>query len=265
MRRNVLAQSQVHPQSKLVAAVEDDGMSGYLYVAKAGKTKRNLESLWVYNRGKTPTDDEAIAKGDSQHWAAWKGCAGPAARCPEPEKSVWTFLWSEDGESIALAQDGKLVCYLNSEHECFCRHLIDEFQWCMPWEGDSYRQVVDGIRPANAFDRKKDRLTPKAIKSANGYLELEPPPAEADPLRLGRAKRQQKLVLADHLKSPIWVSAHDDRHDEEWYKPIVSTTDVSEKVIEVGPPIITVRLEGTSLAGTACYGSEDDTIADVLL
>ncbi|MCI0361216.1 MAG: hypothetical protein L0211_22270 [Planctomycetaceae bacterium] len=265
MRRKVLAQSQVHPVSKLVAAVEDDGMSGYLYVAKTGKTKRNLEFLWIYNRGKTPTDDEAIAKGANQHWAAWKGCAGPDARCPEPEKSAWTFLWSDDGEAVALAQDGKLVCYLDGEHECFCRHLIDEFQWCMPWEEEAYRRVVDAIRPATAFDRKADRLTPKAIKSGNCHLELEPLPPEADPLRFGRAKREEKRVLADHVKHPIWVSAHDDRHDEEWYKPIVSTTDVSEQVIEFDVPIITVKLAGTDLVGTAYYWAEGDAISDVLL
>ena len=106
MRRKVLAQSQVHPVSKLVAAVEDDGYSGHLYLAKSGKTKRNLAFFWIYNRGPAPTDDTAIARGQNQHWEAWKGVAGPQARCPNPEKSVWTFVWSDDGESLVLALKG---------------------------------------------------------------------------------------------------------------------------------------------------------------
>ena len=267
MRRKVLAQSQVHPVSKLVAAVEDDGYSGHLYLAKSGKTKRNLAFFWIYNRGPAPTDDTAIARGQNQHWEAWKGVAGPQARCTNPEKSAWTFIWSKDGQSLVLAQDGKLVVFVDEavEDGFYCRQLIDEFQWCMPWTDAAYQRAVEAIRPAWAFDRRTDRLAAKAIQGGKLWLELAPLPGGDDPLRFGRARRVEKFVLADHLKHPIWVSAHDDRHDEEWYKPIVSTTDVSQKVLDYDVPIITVKLAGTNLAGIAYYWSEDDQIADVVL
>ncbi len=267
MRRKVLAQSEVHPVSKLVAAVEDDGFSGHLYLAKAGKIKRNLAFFWIYNRGPAPTDDTAIARGNNQHWEAWKGVAGPKARCREPEKSVWTFIWSEDGESLVLAQDGKLVVFLDEEAEegFYCRHLVDEFQWCFPWPQAIYRRATDAIRPASAFDRNTDRLRAQAIKGGKLRLELAPLPADVEPLRFGRAKHDEKTKLEDHLRHPIWVSAHDDRHDEEWYKPIVSTTDVSQKVLDHDVPIITVKLEGTDVVGIAYYWAEEDQIADIVL
>jgi hypothetical protein len=267
MRRAVIAQSEVHSVSKLVAAVEDDGYSGHLYLAKSGKTKRNLAFFWIYNRGPAPTDDTAIGRGQNQHWEAWKGVAGPQARCPIPEKSVWTFIWSIDGESLVLAQDGKLVVFVDEavEDGFYCRHLIGEFQWCFPWTDAAYQRAVNAIRPATAFDRRMDRLTAQAMRSGKCTLQLAPLAPEVDPLRFGRAKRQEKFALADHLKHPIWVSAHDDRHDEEWYKPIVSTTDVSQKVLDHDVPIITVKVEGSDLAGTAYYFAEGDSISDVVL
>lgn len=261
MRRKVLAQSDSHPVARQIASVEDDGVSGCLCLAKVGKTKRGLGFVWIYNRCQTPTYDEAVELCKYDHSPAWRGCAGADAQCEEPEKSVWTFLWSDDGEALVLAQDGRLVAYLDGQGENYCRNLIAEFQWCSPWSDAVYREVVAAIRPPAAFDRKADRLTAKAIKSGKCRLEFPPRKLEANPLRFGRAKHNVKIALADHLKHPIWVSAHDDRHDEEWYKPIVSTTDVGDKVIEFDVPIITVKLEGTDLVGTAYYWADQDRVS----
>ena len=74
-------------------------------------------------------------------------------------------------------------------------------------------------------------------------------------IQYGRAKHFSKVTLQDHQKHLIWTSAHEERRDEEWEKPIVSTSEVTEEIIEcpVIVPIITVRVEGTGLFGTAWY------------
>ena len=69
-------------------------------------------------------------------------------------------------------------------------------------------------------------------------------------ITFGRAKHMDKITLQDCLRYPIWVSAHDDRHDEESQKPITSTSDVTEDVLQVDRPIITFKVEGQE-----CYGS----------
>jgi hypothetical protein len=75
----------------------------------------------------------------------------------------------------------------------------------------------------------------------------------------GRAKHFSKVTLQDHQKHLIWTSAHDDRHDEEWEKPIVSTSEVTQEIIDcpVVVPIITVRVEDTGLFGTGWYLHKD--------
>ncbi len=78
-------------------------------------------------------------------------------------------------------------------------------------------------------------------------------------IQYGRAKHFSKVTLQDHQRHLIWTSAHDDRHDEEWEKPIVSTSEVTQEIIEcpLVVPIITVRIEGTDLLGTGWYLHKD--------
>lgn len=81
-------------------------------------------------------------------------------------------------------------------------------------------------------------------------------------IQYGRAKHFSKVTLQDHQKHLIWTSAHDDRHDEEWEKPIVSTSEVTQEVIDcpVIVPIITLRIEGTDLFGTGWFLHKDREI-----
>lgn len=75
-------------------------------------------------------------------------------------------------------------------------------------------------------------------------------------IRFGRAKRFDKIRLKDVLKYPIWVSAHDDRHDEEYEKPIVNTDNVTEEIDKLAP-IITFKVEGQELYGAGYYSHAD--------
>jgi len=74
-------------------------------------------------------------------------------------------------------------------------------------------------------------------------------------IRYGRAKHFSKVTLQDHQKYLIWTSAHDDRHDEQWEKPIINTSDVTQEIVDcpIIVPIITVRVENTDLFGTGWY------------
>ena len=78
-------------------------------------------------------------------------------------------------------------------------------------------------------------------------------------IEYGKAKHFSKVKLQDHLKNFIWTSAHDETHDEEWEKPIVGACDVTQEIIDcpVVVPIITLRVEGTDLFGTAWYLHKD--------
>src|SRR5260221_1850190 len=74
-------------------------------------------------------------------------------------------------------------------------------------------------------------------------------------IRFGRARQFSDVTIDDHIKYPIWASAHDDRHDEESEKPIVSSSDVTDEIIShpLIVPIITLRIRDSELLGTGWY------------
>ncbi len=84
-------------------------------------------------------------------------------------------------------------------------------------------------------------------------------------VKFGRAKHGPEITLADILRHPIWVSAHDERHDEEWEKPVVSPASVTRDVLRVNNPLITLRLEGTQLFGSGYYDHANRRIYGISL
>jgi hypothetical protein len=81
-------------------------------------------------------------------------------------------------------------------------------------------------------------------------------------IEYGRAKHFSKVTIHDHQTHLIWTSAHDDRHDEEWEKPIISTSALTQEIIDcrVNVPIITVRVKDTDIFGTAWYAHSESEI-----
>ena len=79
-------------------------------------------------------------------------------------------------------------------------------------------------------------------------------------MKIGRAKHSGKLTLDDWLRHPIWVSAHDGRHDEEWFKPVDSTEGVTAEVLRIDCPIVTLRVVGSGLFGTGYYDPANDRL-----
>jgi hypothetical protein len=74
-------------------------------------------------------------------------------------------------------------------------------------------------------------------------------------IRFGRAKQFSDVTIDDCIKYPIWTSAHDERHDEESEKPIVSSNEVTQEIIShpLIVPIITLKVRDTDLLGTGWY------------
>ena len=74
-------------------------------------------------------------------------------------------------------------------------------------------------------------------------------------IRFGRARQFSDATIDDHIKYPIWTSAHDDRHDEETEKPIVSSSEVTQEIVThpLIVPIITLKIRGSDVLGTGWY------------
>ena len=78
-------------------------------------------------------------------------------------------------------------------------------------------------------------------------------------IRFGRIRRYSDATLDDHLRHLVWTSVHGGGHDEECERPIVSTNEVTQEIVDAPliVPVVTVRVEGTDLFGTGWYLHRD--------
>ena len=85
--------------------------------------------------------------------------------------------------------------------------------------------------------------------------------AGSTPEEYGPAKPLESIILDDILEHPVWFWALDQEtepgQDETWQKPLVSSTDVTARMIE---PIITLRVKGQGLHASGTYGHDERTV-----
>ena len=59
-----------------------------------------------------------------------------------PEKYEWGFLWSEDGESVALTSDRQAVaCIIAAEKLGYSRKLVKNGPWGNVWSEKVFQKV----------------------------------------------------------------------------------------------------------------------------
>jgi hypothetical protein len=77
-------------------------------------------------------------------------------------------------------------------------------------------------------------------------------------LQFGTPKSLDEITLTDVQQHPIWLwvweaGLEQQAEDETWQYPVTNTTDVTAGMIE---PIISLRIKGTELIGSASYDPE---------
>jgi hypothetical protein len=127
-----------HPGSRRLAVLEDDSTSVWLYLTEP-KSRKPAADAWVYNRIAAPPA-EAIASYRGGPPPAAQGYAGEAALCNDPTDHEWSFLWSSDGEAVAVAKDGEPVAFIViGEPGGYSRELVKDGPWDHPWSDTLFR------------------------------------------------------------------------------------------------------------------------------
>jgi hypothetical protein len=127
-----------HRESGRLAVLEDDGTSAWLYISEAD-SRKPIGDAWVYNRIAAPPT-EAIKSFHGGPPPAAKGYASEAALCENPSSHEWSFVWSADGESVAVAKDGEPVAFIiGGEKGGYSRELVKDGPWGQPWSEKLFR------------------------------------------------------------------------------------------------------------------------------
>lgn len=129
--------SSEHQGSGCVAILDDDGTSAWLYLRKSA-SDMPIADAWVYNRIPAPPMSEIPSYRGGPPPAA-EGYVSNAAFCPEPRKHEWSFLWSSDGQSVAVLKDGlPVACIIAGDKRGYSRGLVQEGGWGHPWSVNAF-------------------------------------------------------------------------------------------------------------------------------
>ncbi|MFN0019609.1 MAG: hypothetical protein ACKVP0_15220 [Pirellulaceae bacterium] len=125
-------------ESGLLAVLEDNGTSAWLYISEAD-SRKPMGDAWVYNRIAAPPA-EAIKSYRGGPPPAAQGYAIADALCEDPSSHEWSFLWSADGESVAVAKDGEPVAFIIAGQKGgYSRELVKDGPWGHPWSEKLFR------------------------------------------------------------------------------------------------------------------------------
>lgn len=139
MAQDTLFLEDEHPASGRLAVLEDDGTSVWLYLTESG-TRQPAADAWVYNRIAAPPM-EAIRSYRGGPPPAAQGYASESALCEDPAAHEWSFLWSSDGEAVAIVEDGRAVAFVAiGQKGGYSRELVKDGPWGHPWSDKLYRQ-----------------------------------------------------------------------------------------------------------------------------
>jgi hypothetical protein len=127
-----------HVASGRFAVLEDDGTSAWLYLTEPDSRKPAADA-WVYNRIAAPPT-EAIKSYRGGPPPAAQGYASETAMCAHPAAHEWSFVWSSDGEAVAVAKDGVPVALIIlGQKGGYSRELIKDGPWGHPWSDKLFR------------------------------------------------------------------------------------------------------------------------------
>lgn len=139
--------SSEHTSSGRAAAVADEGDSVWLYVTEPGGD-RIVAGCWLFNRVPAPGGDDVEARA-AEYEARGEPPPAPGevvgheARLDGPlEGGRVRFVWSTDGESVAVSIDGELAGFVaGGEPGGYSAQLRVECAWGRPLDLTLYAEL----------------------------------------------------------------------------------------------------------------------------
>jgi len=130
--------SEQHPRSRRWAIVEDDGSVAWMYLT-APDSERPVADCWLYNRVEAPTRFDATRGAPPVVPASHLVSSTPF---PAPAPDAVSFVWSGDGESVAVLFDADPVgSILAGEARGYSAHLSRPGPFGAPLDPARFEQV----------------------------------------------------------------------------------------------------------------------------
>lgn len=132
--------TEQHPVSDRWAILEDDGRVAWLYLTEPGSTTP-VADCWLYNRVPAPVDIE-FKRGETPVATLSYLVSGEPFTPPSAE--AIRFLWSADGDSIAVLFDQQVFGFIaNASQPGYCKLLSAAGPFGAPLDQTVYSNVFE--------------------------------------------------------------------------------------------------------------------------
>ena len=126
------------------AIYEDDAVSAWIYLTIPNSYKP-CSDCWIFNRIDAPLQSELskYKNGPPPACADYIGANSKYMGAIRPEIS---FLWSKDGNAVAVLVDGDCLGFLNSTtKQGNSRNIVYECPWGKPWNSNIYQETFGSV------------------------------------------------------------------------------------------------------------------------
>ena len=134
-----------HAKSHRFAILEEKNGTAWLYLTAADKPKPEKDVV-VFARSRLATlnDVRAVAK-KGQPPPLAKDYASKDALIRKPQGDEFTFLWSKDGQSVAVIHRGlPIAMILSNSKRGFAKAISKSGPFGEPWDQSAYERAFGG-------------------------------------------------------------------------------------------------------------------------
>lgn len=116
------------------AVLEDDGHVAYLYLCTPGTFVPERDAVVYTRRPPVPKVDWWELSKTGETAPISKDIASRAAVVPKPSAADFTFMWSRDGEAVAILRDGRPLAFAVSSHpRGYSKAVAKASAMALPW------------------------------------------------------------------------------------------------------------------------------------
>lgn len=136
-----------HEGSKRFAIFEDDERVAYLYLTKPGTQQPERDAI-TYSRVEPVNSldwDANLKRGDAPMLT--KELASQTARIEKPVEREFSFLWSRDGNAVAILRNGVPMAFTSaSERFGYSKAVNKSSKLVNAWDQTRYDALFAGVR-----------------------------------------------------------------------------------------------------------------------
>jgi hypothetical protein len=126
--------------SKRWCILEDDGKSAWLYITEP-ENEKPVGDAFVYNRI-DPIPKSRVKDYSEGPPPICESHASDQAQIKNPNASQFSFIWSNNGESVALLSESKpIAMIINSKKDGYSKAVALHGPWGHPWDQDLYDRI----------------------------------------------------------------------------------------------------------------------------